>query len=65
MSPSKSSSKKKEKVTLTKMNTTLTLDDFKFLLATLNEAIKEITKNKEANQQTIYDRIEAKLQGVQ
>jgi hypothetical protein len=39
-SPSKSSSKKKEKATVTKMKTMLNPDDFKFLLATLNEAIE-------------------------
>jgi hypothetical protein len=64
-SPSKSSSKKKAKATMTKMKTTLNPDDFSFLLATLNEAIEEITEKKEAKQQTMYDRIEVELQGVQ
>jgi hypothetical protein len=39
-SPSNSLSKKKSKVTVTKMKTTLTPDDFSFLLTTLNEAIE-------------------------
>jgi hypothetical protein len=64
-SPSKSSSKKKEKETVTKMKTTLNPDDFNFLLTTLNEAIEEITKKQEAKKQTMYDRAEVKLQGVQ
>jgi hypothetical protein len=47
------------------MKTTLNLDDFNFLLVTLNEAVEEITEKKEAKQQMMYDRIEAELQGVQ
>jgi hypothetical protein len=43
-SPLKSPSRKKSKATVTKMQTTLTLDDFSFLLATMNEAIEERTK---------------------
>jgi hypothetical protein len=39
-SPSKSSIKKKAKVTMTKMKTTLNPDDFSFLLTTLNESIE-------------------------
>lgn len=64
-SPSKSSVKKKAKETMTKMKTTLNLDDFSFLLVTLNEAIEEITKKHEAKQEAMYDRIEVELQGVQ
>jgi hypothetical protein len=60
-SPSKSPSKKKSKVTMTKMKTTLNPDDFNFLLVTLNEAIEEITKNQEAKQETMYNKIETKL----
>jgi hypothetical protein len=44
-SPSNSSSKKKEKVIVTKIKTMLTLNDFNFILTTLNEAIEEITEN--------------------
>jgi hypothetical protein len=64
-SPSKSSSKKKEKVTMTTLMTTLTPDDFSFLLATLNEAIEEITEKQEAKQEAMYNRLETELQGVQ
>jgi hypothetical protein len=60
----KSSIKKKAKVTMTKMKTTLNPDDFNFLLVTLNEAIEEIIEKKEAKQQTMYKRIKVKLQGV-
>jgi hypothetical protein len=64
-SPSKSSSKKKAKETMTKMNTTLNPYDFSFLLTTFNEAIEEITEKQEAKQEMMYDRIETELQGVQ
>ena len=47
------------------MKTMLTLDDFSFLLATMNESIKEITENQEANKEAMYNRIESELQGVQ
>jgi hypothetical protein len=43
------------------MQTMLTLDDFSFLLATMNEAIEEITKKKEAKQEQIYNMIEIGL----
>jgi hypothetical protein len=45
------------------MKATLTPDDFSFLLTTMNEAIEEITENKEAKKEAI--RIERDLQGVQ
>jgi hypothetical protein len=43
-SPLKSPSWKKSKEIITKMQTTFTPDDFSFLLATMNEAIEEITE---------------------
>jgi hypothetical protein len=64
-SPLKSYVKKKEKVTMTKMKTTLNPDDFSFLLVTLNKSIEEITEKKEAKKQTMYEIIEVELQGVQ
>ena len=43
------------------MKTTLNPDDFRFLLATLNEAIEEIIEKKEAKKLMMYNRIEAEL----
>jgi len=43
----------------------LTQNDFSFLIATMNEAIEEIEEKKEAKQETMYNRIEIELQGVQ
>jgi ElaB/YqjD/DUF883 family membrane-anchored ribosome-binding protein len=50
---------------VTKLKTTLTPYDFSFLITTMNEAIKEITEKQEAKKETMYNRIEIKLQGVQ
>jgi hypothetical protein len=50
---------------VTKLKTTLTPDDFSFLIAAMNEAIEEITEKQEAKQDTMYHRVEIELQGVQ
>jgi hypothetical protein len=47
------------------MKTMLTPDEFNFLLATMNEAIEEITEKKEAKKEAMFNRIESELQGVQ
>jgi hypothetical protein len=64
-SPPEPSSRKKSKAPVTKLKTTLTPDDFSFLIAAMNEAIEEITEKQEAKQETMYNRIEIELQGVQ
>jgi hypothetical protein len=51
--PLEPSSWKKSKAPVTKLKTTLTPDDFSFLIATMNEAIEEITEKKEATQETM------------
>jgi hypothetical protein len=48
VTPPKPSSRKKVKTTQTTFKTTLTQDDFDFLIAALNDASLEIAKNKEA-----------------
>jgi hypothetical protein len=50
---------------MTKMQTTLTSDDFNFIVATLNDATLEIEEKQEAQQEEIYNRIKVELQGVQ
>jgi hypothetical protein len=52
-SPPEPSSRKKSKAPVTKLQTTLTPDDFSFLIAAMNEAIEEITKMQEAKQETM------------
>jgi hypothetical protein len=48
VSPPKPSSRKKVKATRTKFETTLTSDDFDFIVAALNDASLEIAEKKEA-----------------
>jgi hypothetical protein len=50
---------------MTKMQTTLTSDDFYFIVAALNDALLEIAEKQEAQQEEIYNRIKVELQGVQ
>jgi hypothetical protein len=65
VSPPKPSSRKKMKSTRTKFKTTLTSDDFDFIIATLNDASLEIEEKQEAKQKEVFSRIKDELQGVQ
>ena len=57
ITPSNPSSQNKTKGTRTTFKTTLTLDDFNLFIAALNDASLEITENKEAKQEEIFNRI--------
>jgi hypothetical protein len=50
---------------VTKLKTTLTPDDFSFLIVAMNKAIEEIIEKKEAKQETMNNIIEIEIQGVQ
>jgi hypothetical protein len=65
VSPLKPSSRKKMKATRTKFETTLTSDDFDFIVAALNDASLEIAEKQEAKQEEVFSRIKAELQEVQ
>jgi hypothetical protein len=65
VSPLKPSSRKKVKATKTKFETTLTSDDFDFIVATLNDASLEIAEKQEAKQEEVFSQIKDELQGVQ
>jgi hypothetical protein len=65
VSPLKPSSRKKMKATRTKFETTLTSDDFDFIVATLNDASLEIEEKQEAKQEEVFSWIKDELQGVQ
>jgi hypothetical protein len=65
VSPPKPSSRKKSRASMTKMQTTLTSDDFDFIVAALNDASLEIAEKQEAQQEEIYNQIKVELQGVQ
>jgi hypothetical protein len=64
VSPPKPSSWKKVKGTMTKFETTLTSDEFDFIIATLNYASLEIAEKQEVKQEEVFSRIKDELQGV-
>jgi hypothetical protein len=64
-SPQKPSSRKKSKAPVTKLQTTLTPDDFNFIVAALNDVAMEIVEKQETKQEEMYSWIEIELQGVQ
>jgi hypothetical protein len=61
VSPLKYSSWKKSRATVTKIQTTLTPDDFDFIIASLNVASLEIVEKQGAKKEELYDRIEVDL----
>jgi phosphoribosylanthranilate isomerase len=65
VSPMKPTSWKKSRATMTKMQTVLTIDDFDFIIAAVNDASQEILQKHEAKQEEMYDRVEVELRGVQ
>jgi hypothetical protein len=64
VSPMNPSSQKKLKSSMTKMQTTLTSDDFNFIVEALNDALLEIKEKQAANKEEIYNRIKVELQWV-
>jgi hypothetical protein len=47
------------------MHTVLTVNDFDFIIAAVNDASQEILQKQESKQEETYDIIEVELQGVQ
>jgi hypothetical protein len=47
------------------MQTTLTLDDFNFIIAAMNVASREVLEKQEVKKENMYNLIEIELQGVQ
>jgi hypothetical protein len=65
VTPPKILSRKKTKETKTKFETVLTLDDFDFIVAALNDTSLEIAEKKEAKQDEVFSCIRDELRGVQ
>jgi hypothetical protein len=65
ITPPKPSSQKKSKATRTTLKTTLTPDDFDFLIVALNDVSLELAEKQEAKQEEIFNRIKGELQEVQ
>jgi hypothetical protein len=55
VSPLKPSSRKKSKATRTKFETTLTSDEFDFIVTTLNDASMEIAEKQEAKKEEVFN----------
>jgi hypothetical protein len=47
------------------LKTTLTLDDFDFLISALNDVSLELTEKKEAKKEELFNRIKGELKEVQ
>jgi hypothetical protein len=65
VSPLRPSSRNKLKTPVNKIQTSLTLDDFYFIVVAVIDASKEIIEKQEAKQEQMYSHIEIVLQGVQ
>jgi cell division protein ZapA (FtsZ GTPase activity inhibitor) len=65
ITPPKPSFRKKAKATQTMLKTTLTPDDFDFLIAALNDVSLELAKKQEAKKEDIFNQIKGELQEVQ
>jgi hypothetical protein len=65
VSPKKPSARKKYPANKPKSQNVLTMDDVDLIIAAVEDASKGILQRHEAKQETVYDRIEAELKGVQ
>jgi hypothetical protein len=65
VSPMKPTSRKKSKASKPKLQTVLMVDDFDFIIAAVSDASEDILQRNEEKQETMYERIEAELRGVQ
>jgi hypothetical protein len=59
--PPKPSSRNKSRAIMTKKKIVLTLDDFDFIIATLNDALLEIVEKQEAKQEEMYEKLKVKF----
>jgi hypothetical protein len=64
MMPPKPSSRNKAKATHTTLKTTLTSDDFDFLIIALNDVSLELTEKKEVKKEELFNRIKGELKEV-
>ena len=65
ITPPNPSSRNKTKATQTTFKTTLTPDNFDFLIVVLNDSSIEIAKKKEVKQEEVFSRIKGEIQEVQ
>jgi heme-binding NEAT domain protein len=65
ITPPRPSSRKKTKATRTTLKTTLTLDDFDFLIAMLNDVSLELVEKQEAKKEELFHQITGKFKEAQ
>jgi hypothetical protein len=65
ITPSRLSSRKKTKATRTTLKTTLTPDDFDFLIVALNDVSLELAEKKEAKQEELFHQITSEFKEAQ
>jgi hypothetical protein len=61
----KPSSRKKSKASKSKLQTMLMVDDIDLIIVAVSYTSEDILQGNEEKQETMYDRIEAELKGVQ
>jgi hypothetical protein len=61
----KPTSRKKSKSSKQQMQTVLTMDDIDFIIATISDTSEDILQRNEEKQETMYERIEVELKGIQ
>jgi hypothetical protein len=65
VSPKKPSARKKSRASKPQLQTVLTVDDIDLIIAVVADTLEDILQCNEAKQETMYDRIEVELKGVQ
>jgi hypothetical protein len=65
VSPTKPTSWKKSKASKPQMQTVLMMDDIDFIIVAISDTSEDILQCNEAKQETMYERIEVEMKGVQ
>jgi hypothetical protein len=65
VSPTKPTSQKRSKASKPQMQNVLTMDDIDFIIVIVSDTSEDILQRNEAKQETMYERIEVELKGVQ
>jgi hypothetical protein len=65
VSPKKPSAQKKSRENKPQLQTVLTVDDIDLIIAAVSDTSEDILQQSEAKQETMFDKIEAELKGVQ
>jgi hypothetical protein len=64
VSPTKTTSRKKSRVSKPKLQIVLMVDDFDFIITSISDALEDILQRIKAKQETMYGSIEVEMRGV-